>query len=437
MRIQTTIAILTTTLFALAGCGGGDSGISKKGQPTTSEETTPPSGKDDTPDDSIDGDESVCGDDRIEGDEECEVGQTPSCEALGFDRGESTCVACEIDTTGCERDSCGDGVIDPEEACDDGPMNGRYGHCNDNCTGPASFCGDGVLDFEEACDSDVFRDETCETLGFEEGTLGCTTECTIDRSGCSTCGNGVVEGDEECDEGDSNGEGDCALDCTIHVPSCGDGNLDDGEECEAGNLQGESCESLGAGLGALACTGCTFDLSACSNAPRPGEVIFTEIMQNPKIQSDADAEWFEVKNLSNRLVDLEDCVITSDRGQSTESFTVNSTATIASQDYFVFSISSSVSFTSDYIYNGKINLANTSDSLELYCDDPISQSVQLVDRVAWDSASFPSPDGASMTLDSVYFTSTQNDAGENWCEGSTVFGVGDRGTPGSANDSCF
>jgi cysteine-rich repeat protein len=47
--------------------------------------------------------------------------------------------------------TCGDGIVDPGEACDDGPNNGPGQPCNADCT-TAGTCGDGVLDPGEECD---------------------------------------------------------------------------------------------------------------------------------------------------------------------------------------------------------------------------------------------------------------------------------------------
>src|SRR4029450_13779930 len=74
--------------------------------------------------------------------------------------------------------------------------------------------------------------ESCASLGFFGGTLGCAG-CAFDTSACTTslCGNGTVDGLEQCD------------------------GLD---------LGGESCPSLGFAAGTLGCTGgCGFDTSAC------------------------------------------------------------------------------------------------------------------------------------------------------------------------------
>jgi cysteine-rich repeat protein len=125
---------------------------------------------------------------------------------------------------------CGNGVIDPGEQCDDGDMNSDTGACLTTCR--IAFCGDGwVYVGKEDCDTNNFLSLTCKNLGFDGGTLRCTTGCTFDTSQCgpaftptptaaqtstptptptpspaTTCGDGLIENGETCDA--------CATDCT-------------------------------------------------------------------------------------------------------------------------------------------------------------------------------------------------------------------------------
>ncbi len=48
--------------------------------------------------------------------------------------------------------TCGNGVKDPGEQCDNGVNNGAYGTCNPNCT-LAGYCGDGIKNGPEQCDN--------------------------------------------------------------------------------------------------------------------------------------------------------------------------------------------------------------------------------------------------------------------------------------------
>jgi hypothetical protein len=82
--------------------------------------------------------------------------------------------------------SCGDGHLDPGEACDDGLGNGDHAACTLACQ-PAS-CGDGKLwQGHEACD--LGPDNNDALYG------GCTTQCQLGDH----CGDGAVQGPEECD----------------------------------------------------------------------------------------------------------------------------------------------------------------------------------------------------------------------------------------------
>jgi cysteine-rich repeat protein len=47
---------------------------------------------------------------------------------------------------------CGDGKLEGDETCDDGPLNATYGHCGARCKGLHLFCGDGRVDGPEQCD---------------------------------------------------------------------------------------------------------------------------------------------------------------------------------------------------------------------------------------------------------------------------------------------
>ncbi|OGQ84511.1 MAG: hypothetical protein A2289_14750 [Deltaproteobacteria bacterium RIFOXYA12_FULL_58_15] len=70
-------------------------------------------------------------------------------------------------------DLCGNSVIDSNEACDDGELNGTYGHCRNDCFGVGSHCGDGSVDSEnEDCDrGELYREK-----------------CPCDSANCVACG---------------------------------------------------------------------------------------------------------------------------------------------------------------------------------------------------------------------------------------------------------
>jgi hypothetical protein len=90
--------------------------------------------------------------------------------------------------------SCGDGVVQNREECDD---RGESARCNVDCT--TSHCGDGIHNATAA--------EACDTV-FESA--GCNADCTL-----AVCGDRrVSRASEDCDDGnttdDNNG---CSADC--------------------------------------------------------------------------------------------------------------------------------------------------------------------------------------------------------------------------------
>ena len=89
-------------------------------------------------------------------------------------------------------------------------------------TGAPATCGDGVVQAGEACDD-----------GNQDDGDACLSSCVA-----ASCGDGAVQvGVEECDEGEDNGFGvydGCTPWCTLG-PHCGDGFIDGDETCDDGN----------------------------------------------------------------------------------------------------------------------------------------------------------------------------------------------------------
>jgi cysteine-rich repeat protein len=118
---------------------------------------------------------------------------------------------------------CGNGVLDGDEACDDG---GESASCNDDCTLHA--CGD--------LKTNAAAGEDCDEGGID--TASCDSDCTV-----ASCGDGVVntEANEVCD--DQGESAACNFNCTI--AACGDRvfNASANEQCDDGNLvDGDYCD---------------------------------------------------------------------------------------------------------------------------------------------------------------------------------------------------
>jgi cysteine-rich repeat protein len=156
----------------------------------------------------------VCGDGVKEGPEQCDSGPENSDTKAGACR--TTCVLA----------GCGDRVVDPDEACDDGNRTPGDG-CAVSCR-KIEQCGDGFVDpGAEECDEGANNSDTLANR--------CRTSCKLVR-----CGDFVQDRGEECDDGNlANGDA-CDSNCT--VPRCGNSITGSGEECDDGNdFNTDSC----------------------------------------------------------------------------------------------------------------------------------------------------------------------------------------------------
>ena len=126
---------------------------------------------------------------------------------------------------GCWIEGCGNGFLDPGEACEDSNNVAGDG-CSIDCKSDES-CGDGILD--------EVVDEVCDD-GNDDDTDKCPATCEPAR-----CGDGFVQrGIESCDDGNSVAEDGCT-ECILD--SCGDAADDLGEECDQGAANGSDGSS--------------------------------------------------------------------------------------------------------------------------------------------------------------------------------------------------
>ena len=161
------------------------------------------------------------------------------------------------------------------------------------------------------------------------------------------------------------------------------------------------------------------------------DIVINEIMQNPAAVSDYLGEWFELYNTTDQPIELEGCVVSDD---GSDSFTIIGSLSVPAYGYVVLAKNGDTNpnvnggISPDYVYNSHMELTNTDDEIILTCN-----SVEM-DRVEYDGGpGFPDPDGASMILNNP---SSDNNVGGNWCTSTTSYGDGDKGTPGSLNDTC-
>ncbi len=151
---------------------------------------------------------NVCGDGIRDPDEPCDGDDfgTMTCESFGMEAGDLVCTeTCTIDASAChELDVCGNGIAEAGEACDGEDFgtftcasfgfDGGTLTCTEACTIDTAtcgsvppVCGDGIAQMENAeeCDGSDLDGESCQSIGFADGSLSCLPDCTFDTSACT------------------------------------------------------------------------------------------------------------------------------------------------------------------------------------------------------------------------------------------------------------
>jgi hypothetical protein len=198
-----TTTTATATMTMTMGDGDGDPGESGTDMGSGDGDGDPTPGDGDGDGDPTTGDPAVCGDGLKAGEEECDGTDLGglNCGDFGFDDGTLVCANdCTLFTNACS--TCGDGQLAATEACDGSNFGGLtctdLGYasgtlsCAPDCSNvietacmQAPACGNGALDPGEACDGANLGGQTCQSLGFDGGVLACTPGCLINTNGCT------------------------------------------------------------------------------------------------------------------------------------------------------------------------------------------------------------------------------------------------------------
>ncbi|MGE0549139.1 MAG: DUF4215 domain-containing protein [Kofleriaceae bacterium] len=189
---------------------------------------------------------AVCGNGAVEPGEACDDGNAVNTDAC---------------LTTCTNASCGDGHVRAGvEECDDGNPND-----DDEClpTCAMATCGDGAIrvGFEDCDDGNTNDDDACTNTcvsttcgdGIKQSIEQCDDGNTIETDGCrqlciaAACGDGIVyDGVEDCDDGNVAAGDGCSPACKVESSTSPDAGVDNGNGMEGGD---------GGGGGGCATTG--------------------------------------------------------------------------------------------------------------------------------------------------------------------------------------
>ncbi|RLB56075.1 MAG: hypothetical protein DRI34_09675, partial [Deltaproteobacteria bacterium] len=355
----------------------------------------------------------------------CDDGQF--CTVSDTCDGAGNCVG-QVRDCSSETDQCNTGICDEgQQACVKLPLSdgtacddGNACTMNDSCLDGA--CTGELLDN----DDDGYVDEACGGNDCDDSLAGVNPGASEGPAGDASCSDSL---DNDCDgatDGDDTG-------CQV-TDQCGDGVRTGSEECDDGNTEnGDGCDDSCVVEEGWACR-TSVEPNLCGTAGVAGDLVITEIMQNPSCVGDAYGEWFELLNVSGHDIVLRGWIVFD---VDSDDHVVATGLALADGDYLVLcrngdsAVNGNIAC--DYQYSG-FTLGNADD--ELILADPGDVEI---DRVVYDDGdTFPDPNGASMSLDPAASTATANDDGSNWCEAASPIagGCGDLGTPGAANPAC-
>jgi fibro-slime domain-containing protein len=275
------------------------------------------------------GNPMLCGNGVLDPNEQCDEGQfksSPGCTQLcQIEQGWS----CPTPGQACVRtEVCGNGLLEPPEGCDDGNTKNGDG-CSSTCTVETGYrcpvpgkpcipiCGDGVIEGSETCDDgNTMNGDGCSSTCQREPGATCPGTVQAPMAGkctLATCGNGVVEAGESCD---------CGTDPTTFPSGCtGPNGLfnGDGTGCSKTCTKEPTCRTSSGtcSAGGTATTGACSTVCGNGNVEAGEECDDGNTVSGDGCSSTCKKEaGFTCSNVP--LPDTTDCVQTGNTGKCLE-----------------------------------------------------------------------------------------------------------------------
>ena len=279
------------------------------------------------------------------------------------------------------------GYVDNSDDCDD-ELAAVYPNADERCDSIDNDC-DGTIDEDEAVDAPLwYLDSDSDGFGVASDTINSCQQP-----------DGYVDVDGDCD--------DSLASVYPDAPEVSNDGVD--QDCDGEDREAILMDEVGV-----------------------GDLVVSEIMHDPTTVEDYVGEWFEVYNTTDNSIDLQGLRF----GSALDLLqTVSESLILSPHGYAVFASRALAAENGGIeevhqVYDRSILRLDNAGTILLQKEDGTS-----IDMVSYNVITdFPSSNGASLTLG--VFDSQSNDLGQSWCEASSVYGLGDLGTPGAANDEC-
>lgn len=170
----------------------------------------------------------------------------------------------------------------------------------------------------------------------------------------------------------------------------------------------------------------------CEAALAKGQLVFTEIMADPKGADDDSFEWFELYNASTSELSLSGVGLEYSKPDGTDGkghlIDAGKGVKIGAGAYMVFgkATAETVPKHVDYGYGADLSLGNTNGRLRVVCGDTV------IDEALYDDLK----DGYSRSFGGQPPDAIANDDLGAWCLATDLYDATDYGTPGAANPTC-
>ncbi|MCC7540037.1 MAG: lamin tail domain-containing protein [Deltaproteobacteria bacterium] len=162
-----------------------------------------------------------------------------------------------------------------------------------------------------------------------------------------------------------------------------------------------------------------------------GDLIITEILYDPTAVAEEMGEWIELFNPGGDTLFLGGCELADGSAGGTHVIDAAAGLRVGPGESIVLARSATPGFTPDYSYADAFALNNSGmETVTLTCGGVV------IDRVVYDTASWPDPTGGSLSLDPSSYDGIANDSPAAWCAATMPFASGDFGSPQQINPAC-